>query len=367
MPWLNKLQAVKKIPKLLFRGTLSYDFDGIPLIASNISLKKKINLLICGLDMLLNKKRLLGLPPSIQVEPTNMCNLSCPLCPTGSTRIKRPEGQISMNLFNRLLEELGDVMLSIILYSWGEPFLHKNLSEMVKSCTERNILTITSTNGNCSLTKEGALRIVDAGLSALVIAMDGSTQDIYQTYRRGGDIEKVKRFASNIQEAKTIRGSKLPYTNLRVVINNNNEKDLDNIKKLARDLEVNQFSFKSIGDLTANTPFDKFETVNPDMNRYAYSDIEGKRKKMQEIKCPFPFRQPTVFWDGTVVGCEFDYATMNPWGRVGERQFAEIWNSIPARKHRTAILNQKQRPVFCNICPYRDCVQNSCIIDNIEI
>ena len=367
MAWLKKLQAVYKAPNLLFRGTFSYDFDGIPLVAKNISIQKRINLLKCGLDMLLHRKRLMCLPPSIQVEPTNICNLDCPLCPTGSTLIKRPKGEISMNLFNRLLEELGDVLLTIILYSWGEPFLSKHFPEMVESCTRRNILTLTSTNGNCSLTKDDALRIVDAGLSALVIAMDGSTQDIYQTYRRGGDIEKVKRFASIIQEAKAIRGSKLPYTNLRVVINNSNEKDLDNIKHFARDLKMDQFSIKSIGDLTANTPFDKFETTDTDMRRYVYGENEGKRKKKPEIKCPFPFRQPTVFWDGTVVGCEFDYETTNSWGKIGDRPFTEIWNSVSALRHRTAILNRKHRPIFCSSCPYRDRVQKSSIVYSVKI
>ena len=367
MGWLNRLRAIAKGPELLFRGTFSYDFDGIPLSARNLPAKKRLNLLKCGIDMLLTREHLLGLPPSIQVEPTNVCNLECPLCPTGSSEVKRPQGFMSLDLFNKLLDELGEVLLTVILYSWGEPFLNKNFFEMVEACSKRDILTVTSTNGNVTMTEGDASRLVDVGLTALIIAMDGSTQDIYQVYRRKGEVEKVKHFAAILQEAKAKRGSGRPYTNLRVVVNNHNRNDLRNIEQIARDLKVDFFSIKSAGDLTANTPFNQFETDDKDMRRYEYTEKNGKRKKKDAIKCPFPFRQPTVFWDGTVVGCEFDYKTAQPWGRIGDSRFADIWNSKAAIRHRAAIMDRKGRPAFCDeCCPYRDRIQNSCILHSTQ-
>lgn len=365
MPWMKRLQALGKLPKLVLQGELTYDFDGMPLVMRGIAGKKRLNLLKCGLDMFLQSVRPLGMPPSIQVEPTNICNLNCPLCPTGTGSAKRKKGSLAIETFRNLLEELGDVLISVILYSWGEPFLNKQFPEMIKECSTRNILTISSTNGNCQITLDDACRIVDSGLSALVIALDGSTQEVYQHYRKGGQVEKVKRFATLIEEAKTRQGSPLPYTNLRVVVNRENEEDLPNLERFARSLKMNMFSVKSTGDLTPNTPFADYETSQINLRRYEYA--EQTRRRKPPLRCPYPYRQPTVFWDGTVVGCEFDYDLEVPWGKIGDQSFEEIWNGRQAQDHRSSIRKNKNRPAFCSFCPYRDRAKESGIISAVEI
>jgi len=365
MAWMNRLQALGKLPSLLVGRRFSYEFDGVCLVLERIPFKKTTNLLKCGLDTIIPFDRHLGLPPSIQIEPTNICNLECPLCPAGSKYGKREKGFMSLQMFRTILEEMGDILISVILYGWGEPFLNRELPDMVAECTARNILTITSTNGNCEVTIEDALRIVDAGLSVLVIALDGSNQEIYQRYRRGGDVEKVKNFASLIQEAKTRRGSEYPYTNLRAVVTRENEEDLPTIEKIAHTLGMNMFSVKSLGNLTVNAPFNTFEPLRTNMRRYGN---EGKTRRRKPLfKCPYPFRQPTIFWDGTMVGCEFDYALENPWGTVGEQCLAEVWNCLHARKLRKGIRKGENRASFCKICPYQDRDQNSSVLSYVEM
>ncbi len=69
-------------------------------------------------------------------------------------------------------------MIAVFLYSWGEPFLNKDLVKMVELSSERNIFTLTNTNGQSLQTLDEALKFVDSGLKAITIAIDGSTQDI---------------------------------------------------------------------------------------------------------------------------------------------------------------------------------------------
>ncbi|MCK4595523.1 SPASM domain-containing protein, partial [candidate division WOR-3 bacterium] len=82
--------------------------------------------------------------------------------------------------------------------------------------------------------------------------------------------------------------------------------------------------------------------------------------------CSYPFRQPILFWDGTVVGCEFDYDLEIPFGKVGKQGFKKIWNSRNALKLRRSINTKKGYPEFCNRCPFQDSIQNSCVISYIE-
>jgi radical SAM protein with 4Fe4S-binding SPASM domain len=352
MSWMKISEAMTKMPELLFQGRIFYDFDGIPLIAERLSLTKRINLLKAGMDMALQSNWMRGLPSIIQVEPTNICNLECPLCPTGSGSLRRPKGFVPLEIFHRILHELGDVLMSVYLFCFGEPFMNRNLPRMIEACTVRDILTVTSTNGHFLQTPDEALRVVDSGLTTLIVAIDGSTQEIYQSYRKGGDLERVKRFTALIEEAKVRRGSKFPYTALRCVVTRGNQEDIPNIEGLARELGVNMFTCKTLGCLAHSERFKDFEPSQKGVRRFEYAD--SSRLTGSLIRCPFPFRQPIIFWDGTVVGCEYDQEGEMSFGKIGKQNFAEIWNSPKALKLRRSIREGGGRPLFCEDCPYRD-------------
>jgi len=363
MSWMNTREAIRKFRPLLFAGNFFYDFDTVPLRANNLTWRKRINLVQCGLDTALKKTRLWSMPPTIQIEPTNLCNLSCPLCSANSAEPGRRKGMMSMETFNAILEELGDFLLTAILYNSGEPFINKDLPKMIAACTARNILTLTSTNGQYLQTLEEALEVVDAGLTAIIIAMDGSTQEIYQIYRRGGDIEKVKRCTALIEEAKAIRNSSFPYTNLRAVVMQQNQDDLPNIAHLGRELGVNMVSYKTAGSALFDD-YAPYETTRQEFNRYEY--VDGKRQKKALIKCPYPFRQPSIFWDGTVAGCQRDYEKMEAFGRIGEQPFAQIWNGEKARELRRIISFEPKRPAFCARCRSQNRIREN-ILSSVEL
>ncbi len=79
-------------------------------------------------------------------------------------------------------------------------------------------------------------------------------------------------------------------------------------------------------------------------------------------QCPFPFRQPIVFWDGTVVGCEYDHNLDMAFGKIGERNFIDIWNSPNALKLRHSIRKEHDRPSFCCNCPYKNRVKEGTVL-----
>jgi radical SAM protein with 4Fe4S-binding SPASM domain len=272
---------------------------------------------------------------------------------------------MSFKTFQKILDELDDVLIAVYLFCFGEPFMNRELLQMIRACTDRNILTLTSTNGHFIQSLDEALKVVDAGLTTLIFAVDGSTQDIYQRYRKGGDIEKVKRCIANIEEAKVRRGSLFPYTVFRSVITRHNQDDCPHLEKLASDLGVNMLAYKSLGCLTHDDAFREYEPYERNTQRFEYAG--SSRISRGLITCPFAFRQPIVFCDGTVVGCEYDHDRDMSFGNVREQTFSHIWNSRNAVKLRRSIITRSDRPRFCGQCPYQDRVQNGAKLFSKEI
>jgi len=171
------------------------------------------------------------------------------------------------------------------------------------------------------------------------------------------ELTGVGRGVRLVEEAKAKRGSKTPYTCLRALITRDTEDDLPNIEKLARDIGVNMFSYKTVGMQTYNEKFREFEPDDGDLRRFQYDEAERRRRT--PVQCPFPFRQPTIQWDGTVVGCEYDYDLEMPWGNINETSFRKIWNSAKAKALRRSIRAGQRGPFCRRLCPYQDRVQDS--------
>ena len=74
-----------------------------------------------GLSLALRKPLVHFYPPILMVEPTNICNLHCPLCLTGNGKLLRPKGMMSLSLFKKICREVQDKIGMLILWSQGEP------------------------------------------------------------------------------------------------------------------------------------------------------------------------------------------------------------------------------------------------------
>src|SRR5690242_7518575 len=148
-----------------------------------------------------NKPDQWGLPIAVSIEPTTSCNLRCPECPSGLRAFTRPTGMLENSFFTKTIDDIYQDILYLIFYFQGEPYLNKNFLEMVQYASSKKIYTATSTNAHY-LTDTVARKTVESGLDRLIISIDGTTQDVYQQYRVGGNLNKVIEGAKNIVKWK---------------------------------------------------------------------------------------------------------------------------------------------------------------------
>src|SRR5829696_2579486 len=142
-----------------------------------------------------------GYPISISFEPTTSCNLRCPECPSGLRAFSRPTGMLKKDFFSETIDQLHKDLLYLVFYFQGEPYLNPSFLEMVKYASRKKIYTATSTNAHY-LDDENAKRTIESGLDRLIISIDGTTQDVYQQYRVGGQLSKVIEGTKNIVKWK---------------------------------------------------------------------------------------------------------------------------------------------------------------------
>ena len=96
------------------------------------SLHHRINRILIKLSYRFGVSKLFSMPKMLALDPTNLCDLKCPLCPTGLRDKTIERGSIKLEQFKTIIDRLAKHLQSINLYSWGEPLLHRSLVDMIR-------------------------------------------------------------------------------------------------------------------------------------------------------------------------------------------------------------------------------------------
>ncbi len=334
MPEFNWNDSINLARKLTFRRF----WNGIKVLASFYT------------SRVLRRPVQWGYPVSISFEPTTSCNLRCPECPSGLRAFTRPTGMLKKDFFRQTIDEIHRELLYLIFYFQGEPFLNPDFLEMVKYASDKGIYTATSTNAHY-LNDEVARRTVESGLDRLIISIDGTTQDVYRQYRVGGNLDKVIAGARNIVKWKKALKSKTPFVFFQFLVVKPNEHQVDDIKKLAKEVGVDEVRFKTaqvydyVNDPNQLIPtIDKFSRYkkNPDGSYTAKNKLANRCWKMQHAN--------VITWDGLVVPCCFDKDAMHQLGNLKNQSFKEIWHNDNYRQFRRELMNSRKNIDICANC-----------------
>ncbi len=291
-----------------------------------------------------------GLPVSISFEPTTSCNLRCPECPSGLRSFTRDIGMLKEGFFKKTIDEISRELMYLIFYFQGEPYLNPNFLDMVKYAHDKGIYTATSTNAHY-LTEERAKKTVESGLDRLIISIDGTTQDVYQSYRVGGKLEKVLQGARNIVKWKKELNSKTPFVFFQFLVVKPNEHQIEDVKQLAKEIGVDQVRFKTaqVYDYE-NDPNQLIPTIDK-YSRYKKGK-DGKMKVKSGMKnhCWKMTSANVITWDGLVVPCCFDKDAEYQLGNLKNESFKEAWKSEKYKKFRSDLYKGRANIDICANC-----------------
>lgn len=295
------------------------------------------------------KDHMSGLPFSLSIEPTTSCNLRCPQCPSGLRDFTRPTGMLRPDAFKKFIQQSKEHVHSLMFYFQGEPFLNTSFLEMVKHANENKIYTITSTNAHY-LTDEICKQTIDSGLDELVISIDGITQEVYESYRIGGQLDKVLEGAARMIKWKKEKRSRTPYVVFQFVVFRTNEHQIEGVKELGRTMGADKVKIK-----TAQIyDFETSEQLIPTQSKYSRyaKDQSGKWhiKNLLLNQCWRMWQGCVITWDGKVVPCCFDKDAKYQMGDLLNNTLNEVWYSDAYKNFRAKLLNGRSGIDICTNC-----------------
>ena len=291
-----------------------------------------------------------GLPISISFEPTTSCNLRCPECPSGLRAFTRPTGMLKKDFFTETIDQLAPHLSYLVFYFQGEPYLNPEFLTMVKHASSKKIYTATSTNAHY-LTEENARKTVESGLDRLIISIDGTTQETYQQYRVGGQLNKVLQGAANIVKWKKELRSKTPFVIFQFLVVRHNEHQVEEVKQLAKEIGVDDVWLKTAQVYDYGNDPNQLIPQNEKYSRYR-KDAAGRNifKGNNANHCWRLWHDPVITWDGSVVPCCFDKDAVHRLGSLRDQPFKTLWHNPEYKNFRRQVLGSRKNIDICANC-----------------
>lgn len=131
-------------------------------------------------------------PPIVSVEMTSRCNLQCPMCPHPG--LARDKAHMEPDLFRSVVDELAVQPIELFQpQGLGESLLHPKWSELMGHVRRRGVRPIVMITNATLLTEANARRIVELAPDAVVVGVDGDSDETYGEVRYPARLDRTRR------------------------------------------------------------------------------------------------------------------------------------------------------------------------------
>jgi radical SAM protein with 4Fe4S-binding SPASM domain len=314
------------------------------------TVKKLANFVRIKAQYLLRRDRIAGMPINYFVDPINICNLHCPLCPTGRGVLARPRGRMALDDLRQIIDQIAPYAYRVELYNWGEPLLHPDIFDMIEYAVHKRITVGLSSNLN-RLDRNSARRLVESGLSQLVVSIDGATQESYETYRRGGSLERVLENLKLLTETRALYKRSTPFIIGRMLIGKHNERQVEAVRDIVYQAGADSFA---TGMLYINThdAQQREDWISTDPACSPYDQAQPELENTWH--CRDLWENMVINWDGGVAPCCWLHDPQFDFGNALEQTIREIWNGPYYVSARRALGKHPQQPgdvpTICHRC-----------------
>jgi MoaA/NifB/PqqE/SkfB family radical SAM enzyme len=345
-----------------------------------------LNFLRSKYEMMTGEILVKSYPYYMGLDPTSICQLRCPSCPTGVENESRRSGaklslrtrtMMAGDLLSSLLDEVGEYLHFVMFYNWGEPLLNRELPAYIRRAKDYKICTEIHTNLSLRLGEEFLEDLLVSGLDVLAASVDGFTQETYETYRRGGNLALIR---TNIERLVALRERLGLKTEIiwNFLVFSFNEHEIEVTQRYCQDIGIifqRREAFITNPDWLPSYRKHEAELLarRPDTPKHDLGPSQAQPKG-RPSPCAWHYSYSFVNADGSVSPCclpweqKYDFGVIQP-GSIG---FADIWNNNLFRKSRGVFADKEVRGLekvetICTRCPYGPNIQNLYTYMDVEV
>lgn len=331
--------------------------------------------------------KIMRTPRSVDLDITSRCNLRCSYCYHFSG-----SGDVDKDLptaeWIRFFEELNECAVMNLSLAGGEPFLRRDLKELIEGIVENRMRFSILSNGTC-ITNEIAAFISSTGYcDGVQISIDGSTPGIHDICRGKGNFNRA------INGVRCLQKQGVPV-HVRVTIHRHNVSDLEKIANLLLEemglpnfstnaasymglyrQHVNQIGMSTedrtmamASLLNLNKKYDNRinAQAGPLAEAVMWTEMESARQNGEKhmamggrlTACGCVMDKIAVRADGAIVPCTM--LSHIELGRINRDDFKKIWQDHPqmkkVRERRNISLTDFE---FCRGCEYMNFCTGNC-------
>jgi len=297
------------------------------------------------------------MPFVLNIEPGNICNLKCPLCPTGLGEQGMAKGFMALDFFKQVFNQLKNSVAAVNLYSWGEPLLNKDLVGIIKYIKEADkaIRVVTSTNLN-TRDEKLLVELIDSGIDEIIVSCDGASKETYGKYRVGGDFDLVLRNLRFLaaKKGELAKGTRIVWNFL---VFRHNEHEIEKARAMAKEMGVEfriglmRTSMKDEILKPHKEAIERDKNWIPDNPEYSAYDKTNYTAKKMIKSCRKPWQEISINWNGLVFSCCAVYGEKYNFGDAKAASIKAIWNNPKFVSARKEVLDKKLTPTtICGIC-----------------
>jgi MoaA/NifB/PqqE/SkfB family radical SAM enzyme len=293
-------------------------------------------------------------PTAVRLEASSSCQLRCPECPTTQGLVHGGavgRGTLRSEDFRALLD-LNPRLETVELSNWGEAFLNPELPRILRDAHERGVAVTLGNGANLNHASEEALQaVVKYGVRNITVSVDGASQEVYEIYRRGGELERVLDNVRTINELKRRHATDRPRLTWQFVVFGHNEHEIAEARRLAAEHGM-AFAPKLNWSSEYSPPKD-VEAIMHSTRLETASVVAYRAERGEEYlsACLQLWDEPQINWNGEILGCCVNY-----WGELGGNAFEvpiEEWaNGDGIRRARAMLMGRMPADpaIACSTC-----------------
>lgn len=249
-------------------------------------------------------------PHSVQIEPTNCCNLACICCPRSKS--SRARGYMDFSLFRRIIDDASQIGVKMArLYLHGEPMLHPQMVEMFSYVKRKGMVIHLVTNGTL-FTRDRSKAILNSNVNRadrIIFSILGYSKEVHERIMRGVDHYQVLKDLSLFLELRKEMGLNGPVIEVIFYVMPENESE--------------RWEFYEYW----HGVVDHVQVVGWTSKQFAgFNSAHHDSVPVRSKTCTYLWDRMTIFWNGDVTTCMADVDGIHRFGNLSEQSISEVWN-----------------------------------------